>query len=212
MLLVRACAVGMAAGGHACTTAQRAHAARCRNTHTHTPARLCTTPPTTTHRLQVQHTAADGWQPPRILPFGPLQLHPAAQVLHYGTCCFEGMKAYVGPDRKLRLFRCARVGRCVRVSRCVPLVVVVVGGGGSRAAARCVSCAAALLLLLLLLLPGSRSPARCALCCPLHTHPPAQRPHPRTPNALPPPPPPPQAGAQHGAAAALLAAPGAGGV
>jgi branched-chain amino acid aminotransferase len=39
------------------------------------------------------------------VPFGPLQLHPAAQVLHYGTCCFEGMKAYLGPDGKGLLFR-----------------------------------------------------------------------------------------------------------
>lgn len=54
---------------------------------------------------QVQHTADNGWERPKIVPFGPLQLHPAAQVLHYGTCCFEGMKAYLGPDGKGLLFR-----------------------------------------------------------------------------------------------------------
>lgn len=54
---------------------------------------------------QVQHTADGGWERPKIVPFGPLQLHPAAQVLHYGTCCFEGMKAYLGPDGKGLLFR-----------------------------------------------------------------------------------------------------------
>jgi hypothetical protein len=43
------------------------------------------------------------------VPFGPLQLHPAAQVLHYGTCCFEGMKAYLGPDGQGLLFRCMGV-------------------------------------------------------------------------------------------------------
>jgi branched-chain amino acid aminotransferase len=55
--------------------------------------------------LQVQHTTDGGWEQPQIKPFGPLQLHPAAQVLHYGTCCFEGMKAYLGPDGRGLLFR-----------------------------------------------------------------------------------------------------------
>jgi hypothetical protein len=54
---------------------------------------------------QIQHTTESGWDQPRIVPFGPLQLHPAAQVLHYGTCCFEGMKAYLGPDGRGLLFR-----------------------------------------------------------------------------------------------------------
>jgi hypothetical protein len=65
---------------------------------------------------QVQHTAEHGWGPPRIVPFGPLRLHPAAQVLHYGTCCFEGMKAYLGPEGQGLLFRWGRqaaVGGCI---------------------------------------------------------------------------------------------------
>jgi branched-chain amino acid aminotransferase len=32
-------------------------------------------------------------------------LHCTAQVLHYGMCCFEGMKAYAGVDGRMRLFR-----------------------------------------------------------------------------------------------------------
>jgi branched-chain amino acid aminotransferase len=32
-------------------------------------------------------------------------MHPSAHVLHYGTSCFEGMKAFVGADGKGRLFR-----------------------------------------------------------------------------------------------------------
>eukprot|EP00775_Hariotina_reticulata_P009462 gene9460-9627_t len=59
----------------------------------------------TDHMLLVEHSTRNGWDVPRIVPFGPLQLHPAAQVLHYGICCFEGMKAYPGPDKKGRLFR-----------------------------------------------------------------------------------------------------------
>jgi hypothetical protein len=57
--------------------------------------------------LQAEHTAEHGWGKPRIVPFGPLQLHPGAQVLHYGMCCFEGMKAYLGQDGRGRLFRWA---------------------------------------------------------------------------------------------------------
>lgn len=56
--------------------------------------------------LQVKHHTSAGWDAPRIMPFGPLQLHPAAQVLHYGMTCFEGMKAYLGADGRGRLFRC----------------------------------------------------------------------------------------------------------
>ena len=55
--------------------------------------------------LLVEHTTGRGWSAPRIVPFGPLQLHPAAQVLHYGMTCFEGMKAYAGADGRGRLFR-----------------------------------------------------------------------------------------------------------
>jgi branched-chain amino acid aminotransferase len=59
----------------------------------------------TDHMLLAEHAAGEGWGRPALRPFGPLQLHPAAQVLHYGMACFEGMKAYMGPDGRPRLFR-----------------------------------------------------------------------------------------------------------
>ncbi|KAF8073223.1 Srpra [Scenedesmus sp. PABB004] len=59
----------------------------------------------TDHMLLAEHTAFAGWGRPRIVPFGALPLHPAAQVLHYGLSCFEGMKAFPGPDGRGRLFR-----------------------------------------------------------------------------------------------------------
>lgn len=46
-----------------------------------------------------QHTAP-AW--PLTRPCCPA---PAPQVLHYGMCCFEGMKAYQGADGRVRLFR-----------------------------------------------------------------------------------------------------------
>lgn len=49
---------------------------------------------------------ADGrWQNPRILPFGPISITPAMNVLHYGQSVFEGMKAYYADDNTVQLFR-----------------------------------------------------------------------------------------------------------
>jgi len=53
----------------------------------------------------VEHVEGQGWGQPVIKPFGNSSMHPAAQALHYGVCCFEGMKGYLGKDGKARLFR-----------------------------------------------------------------------------------------------------------
>ena len=51
---------------------------------------------------------ADGqWQAPSYEPVRPLQLHPAAHVLHYASTCFEGFKAYRWEDDKAHIFRAA---------------------------------------------------------------------------------------------------------
>ncbi|OAL50492.1 branched-chain amino acid aminotransferase II [Pyrenochaeta sp. DS3sAY3a] len=59
----------------------------------------------TDHILTVSWTAKDGWSSPHIAPYNNLSLPPTANVLHYATACFEGMKLYRGFDGKLRLFR-----------------------------------------------------------------------------------------------------------
>ena len=59
----------------------------------------------TDHMLVIDYTAGIGWHDARIVPFGNLQLHPAAVVLHYATEIFEGLKAYRRPDGKVQLFR-----------------------------------------------------------------------------------------------------------
>ncbi|EMD32033.1 hypothetical protein CERSUDRAFT_99734 [Gelatoporia subvermispora B] len=59
----------------------------------------------TDHMLVVTFDPAKGWSDPEIKPYGPLSIDPACSVLQYGTSCFEGMKAYLGPDGKARLFR-----------------------------------------------------------------------------------------------------------
>ncbi|XP_056604709.1 branched-chain-amino-acid aminotransferase, cytosolic isoform X2 [Triplophysa dalaica] len=59
----------------------------------------------TDHMLTIEWSLKDGWQKPRIQPFGNLSLHPACCGLHYAIQLFEGMKAYRGPDNEVRLFR-----------------------------------------------------------------------------------------------------------
>lgn len=52
---------------------------------------------------------ADGaWSSPSVVPVEPLQLHPAAHVLHYGSACFEGLKAFRMPSGEARIFRLDR--------------------------------------------------------------------------------------------------------
>ncbi|WP_223588745.1 branched-chain amino acid aminotransferase [Neobacillus bataviensis] len=46
-----------------------------------------------------------GWHDPRIIPYAPLTLDPAAMVFHYGQAIFEGMKAYKTADGTIQLFR-----------------------------------------------------------------------------------------------------------
>lgn len=40
-----------------------------------------------------------------VRPVAPLQLSPAAHVLHYGSTCFEGFKAYRHADGSVQVFR-----------------------------------------------------------------------------------------------------------
>lgn len=48
------------------------------------------------------------WQGVETMPVGPLPLHPASHVLHYGSTCFEGLKAYRMPDGDVKIFRLDR--------------------------------------------------------------------------------------------------------
>ena len=59
----------------------------------------------TDHMFMMDYTAGEGWHDARIVPFGPLALHPASTVLHYGSEIFEGLKAYRRADGKVQLFR-----------------------------------------------------------------------------------------------------------
>ncbi|MDD3833160.1 MAG: branched-chain amino acid aminotransferase [Oscillospiraceae bacterium] len=59
----------------------------------------------TDHMFIMNYDSGQGWNNPRIMPYGPLSLDPAAMCLHYGQEVFEGMKAYRAPDGGTVLFR-----------------------------------------------------------------------------------------------------------
>lgn len=59
----------------------------------------------TDHLARATWTAGDGWHDRRVEPYGPLQLDPAAAVLHYGQEIFEGLKAYRHDDGSVWTFR-----------------------------------------------------------------------------------------------------------
>ena len=59
----------------------------------------------TDHMFIMDYSKEKGWYNARIVPFGPIALHPASTVLHYGSEIFEGMKAYRRADGKVQLFR-----------------------------------------------------------------------------------------------------------
>ncbi|DAZ92625.1 TPA: hypothetical protein N0F65_011891 [Lagenidium giganteum] len=59
----------------------------------------------TDHMLEVDWEKGKGWGSPVIREYGPIPMDPASACLHYALECFEGMKAYVDPNGKIRLFR-----------------------------------------------------------------------------------------------------------
>ena len=59
----------------------------------------------TDHMFIMDYDEGLGWHDPRIIPYGPLALDPAAAVLHYAQEMFEGLKTYKTGSGELRLFR-----------------------------------------------------------------------------------------------------------
>src|SRR6266481_1737224 len=77
----------------------------------------------TDHMFQMDYLEGTGWGHPRITPYEPLVLDPAASVLHYAQAVFDGLKAFRGTDGAIRIFRgpdhAARLNRsCERL--CIP--------------------------------------------------------------------------------------------
>jgi branched-chain amino acid aminotransferase len=65
----------------------------------------------TDHMVDICWSVNGGWHRPRVQPYGPLTLDPAAAVLHYGQEIFEGIKAYRHADGSIHTFRPDQNGR-----------------------------------------------------------------------------------------------------
>src|SRR6478609_8792560 len=72
----------------------------------------------TDHMVDICWSAKGGWHRPRVSPYGPIPLDPAAAVLHYSQEIFEGLKAYRHADGSIWTFRpdrnAARLQRSAR--------------------------------------------------------------------------------------------------
>ena len=65
----------------------------------------------TDHMVDICWSTGGGWHRPRVQPYGPITLDPAAAVLHYGQEIFEGIKAYRHADGSIHTFRPDQNGR-----------------------------------------------------------------------------------------------------
>lgn len=59
-------------------------------------------------RMAVASYQGGRWTPEEIKPVGPIELSPAAHVLHYASTCFEGFKAFRRADGSVHVFRMDR--------------------------------------------------------------------------------------------------------
>ena len=62
----------------------------------------------TDHMVDICWSEKGGWHRPRVQPYGPIPLDPAAAVLHYSQEIFEGLKAYRHADGSIWTFRADR--------------------------------------------------------------------------------------------------------
>jgi len=74
--------------------------------------------------MAVAAYGAGAWSPFDVRPTEAIPLHPGAHVLHYASTCFEGFKAYRGPDGRVNVFRMDRhIERLRRSARALALPV-----------------------------------------------------------------------------------------
>ena len=59
----------------------------------------------TDNMVRATWTAGAGWHDAELIPYAPLLLDPATNVLHYGQAIFEGLKAYRHADGSIKTFR-----------------------------------------------------------------------------------------------------------
>jgi branched-chain amino acid aminotransferase len=59
----------------------------------------------TDHMVTARWNRSEGWHGATVEPYRPIELDPAAMVLHYGQAIFEGLKAYRHTDGSVQSFR-----------------------------------------------------------------------------------------------------------
>lgn len=59
----------------------------------------------TDHMFLMDFSEDAGWHDHRIVPFGPIALHPSCSAIQYGQSIFDGFKGYRCEDGVIRLFR-----------------------------------------------------------------------------------------------------------
>ncbi len=58
-----------------------------------------------TDRISLSQFDGSAWSTPQLIPAADFALHPGSHCLHYGSSCFEGLKAYRWQDDSLAIFR-----------------------------------------------------------------------------------------------------------
>ena len=74
--------------------------------------------------MAVSRFDGERFQTPQLREVRPLELHPATHALHYGSACFEGLKAHRGHDGVVRVFRMDRHAQRMATSAgllCLPV-------------------------------------------------------------------------------------------
>ena len=59
----------------------------------------------TDHMVTIRWTEGVGWHDAQLVPYGPIQMDPATNFIHYGQAIFEGLKAYRQTDGSIATFR-----------------------------------------------------------------------------------------------------------
>lgn len=75
-------------------------------------------------QMTVARWEGGGWHEARLEPVAPLSLHPGAHALHYGSSCFEGLKAHRMEAGAVGVFRLDRHAARLRASAealCLPV-------------------------------------------------------------------------------------------
>ena len=79
----------------------------------------------TDHMFVMDYDTGIGWHDPRIIPYGNIEISPAAMCLHYGQEVFEGLKAYKSKDNRILLFRPLKNMQRMNISNdrlCIPRI------------------------------------------------------------------------------------------